>query len=185
MPYVVVAGPAKSRLMDLVYHPSEFMKHKSLRLNSHYYITKQIIPTLSRMLSLLGVNVASWFNEMPKYLREFRPPKIENKSVQRTRIDQYYLSQKCPICDSLAKAGELCDSCKNDKQTSSLILLMRQKLITRALQRLNTICMSCMGDYHHNKDIECDSLDCSVMYERVKVQQHKLLLDSYGIECGI
>lgn len=180
MPYVVVAGTVKSRLLDLVYHPAEFIKRKTLRLNSHYYITKQIIPTLSRMLGLVGVNVASWFNEMPKHLREFRPSAIQSAvPAHKTRIDQYYLSQKCPVCDALAKPGELCAECNDNPQASVLVLLMRYKLVTRALQRLNTICMSCMGDFRSNKEIECDSLDCSVMYERVKVNHNKLLLDAY------
>lgn len=181
MPYVVVAGTAKSRLLDLVYHPAEFIKRKSLRLNSHYYITKQIIPTLSRMLGLMGVNVAGWFNEMPKHLREFRPPAtVQAQGAQKTRIDQYYLSQRCPVCDTLTKPGEICAECSENQQASTLVLVMRYKLTTRALQQLNSICMSCMGDFRSNKEIECDSLDCSVMYERVKVNHHKQLLDGYS-----
>ena len=44
----------------------------SMRPNAAYYITKVVVPALSRCLSLVGADVLSWSTEMPKL-----------KSVQR------------------------------------------------------------------------------------------------------
>lgn len=74
MPYLVVAGSPKSRLMDLVCHPKEFLeKRGQFRIHSIYYITKQIVPTLARIFNLVGVDITQWFREMPKSIKEFRP----------------------------------------------------------------------------------------------------------------
>ena len=40
----------------------------SLRLNSSYYINKQIIPPLNRVFSLIGIDVFTWYTELPRYL---------------------------------------------------------------------------------------------------------------------
>ncbi|KAJ3341524.1 DNA polymerase zeta [Gonapodya sp. JEL0774] len=55
VPFVVVNGGPDSRLYENVVSPEELLKSRSLRLNAHYYITKQIIPALARTFSLMGV----------------------------------------------------------------------------------------------------------------------------------
>jgi hypothetical protein len=69
----VVAGAPSSRLVDLVVAPQVLVQHDSsraaLRLNAAYYITKQIIPALERVLSLVGADARSWFYHMRKPTR--------------------------------------------------------------------------------------------------------------------
>lgn len=60
VPYVIVYGSPGLPLIQLVKQPSELLIDPSLRINATYYITKQILPPLGRMLSLLGVDVLSW-----------------------------------------------------------------------------------------------------------------------------
>ena len=40
--------------------PEEVLGNPTLRLNSIYYITKQIVPVLDRAFSLMGVDVLQW-----------------------------------------------------------------------------------------------------------------------------
>ncbi|KAG6974768.1 hypothetical protein JG687_00000160 [Phytophthora cactorum] len=61
VPYVVVNGPPGARLMDLVVSPDEYFdKRKRYSINYHYYINKQIIPSLERLFLLTGANIRSW-----------------------------------------------------------------------------------------------------------------------------
>ena len=60
VPYVIVYGSPGLPLIQLVKQPMELLQDGALWLNATYYITKQILPPLSRFLSLLGVDVFSW-----------------------------------------------------------------------------------------------------------------------------
>jgi DNA polymerase zeta len=73
VPYIVVSGNPKSKLMDLVQHPHAFLrKQHQFKIHGQYYITKQIIPTLNRVFNLIGIDVGKWYSEMPKDLRDYR-----------------------------------------------------------------------------------------------------------------
>ncbi len=60
VPYVIVYGSPGQPLIQLVRKPEELLANPGLRLNSVYYITKQILPAMDRTFSLLGVNVRQW-----------------------------------------------------------------------------------------------------------------------------
>jgi DNA polymerase zeta len=68
VPYVIVYGEPGRPLIHSVRSPKEVLASKwsagnqvaSLRPNATYYITKVIIPALSRCLSLVGADVMSW-----------------------------------------------------------------------------------------------------------------------------
>ena len=47
----------------------QVLSDPNLRLNATYYITKQILPPLDRMFSLVGVDVFAWYNELPRIVR--------------------------------------------------------------------------------------------------------------------
>lgn len=66
VPYVVVYGMPGVPLIQLVHRPMEVLQDPSLRLNATYYITKQILPPLARMFQLIGVDVFSWYQELPR-----------------------------------------------------------------------------------------------------------------------
>jgi len=129
VPYVVVTGEPGSRLVDLVVTPQHLLDNATtLRLNAHYYITKQIIPAIERVFNLVGVDVRAWFNEMPRAYRSMYRlfPQTDSR---RLTIDQYYLSRHCPVCDALTVRG-LCQACSDRPQRSAAILLSRYDLYT-------------------------------------------------------
>lgn len=66
VPYVIVYGMPGMPLIQLVRRPMEVLQNPTLRLNSTYYITKQILPPLGRLFQLIGVDVFSWYQELPR-----------------------------------------------------------------------------------------------------------------------
>lgn len=66
VPYVIVYGMPGLPLIQLVRRPTEVLQDPSLRLNATYYITKQILPPLARVFSLIGIDVFSWYHELPR-----------------------------------------------------------------------------------------------------------------------
>lgn len=64
---MIVCGTASSRLVDLAVSPVDLMRRGSaLKINSVYYITKCINPSLDRVLGLCGADVKSWYQTMRK-----------------------------------------------------------------------------------------------------------------------
>ena len=67
VPYVIVYGePGKALIhsvrspLEVLYDKIEANQAEVLRPNAIYYVTKVILPPLSRCLSLVGVDVVSW-----------------------------------------------------------------------------------------------------------------------------
>lgn len=105
--------------MDMVVPPGALIAPGSqLRLHALYYITKQIIPALERLLSLVGADIRAWFTALPRpqrLLPQKRLPRGASGadavgvagvvgtgratlagSVGGT-IDRYYLSRHCAV----------------------------------------------------------------------------------------
>ena len=62
---------ASHRLVDLVVDPWDFLASNGrLRINTHYYIDKALLPPLERLLrDCLGVDVRRWYMEQPRVQR--------------------------------------------------------------------------------------------------------------------
>jgi DNA polymerase zeta len=184
VPYIVAAGHHQARLIDLVFHPDYFLKYpEKLRPNANYYITKQVIPSLSRVFNLIGVDITSWYTSMPKNVRLLQQLQLPGKGGPnaKSRIDQYYLSQHCPICDELTRRG-LCDNCSKNKQSSAYILTVRMRHLQQQLHHLNEICVQCQGT--RDPTVDCVSLDCAVLFERNKVNIAAATVQSYVQSLG-
>ena len=86
VPYVIVYGTPGLPLIELVRQPHDVINDASLRINAQYYIMKQILPALNRFLSLVGVDVFSWYQQLPRVARarhqvtsvEASPKKVGN-----------------------------------------------------------------------------------------------------------
>lgn len=78
IPYVVVHGEPGARLIDIVVPPKAVVDSAGrLRLHGVYYITKQIIPSLERVFSLIGADLRAWYAVLPRPQRTLpqkRPP---------------------------------------------------------------------------------------------------------------
>ncbi|KAJ4417028.1 DNA polymerase zeta [Neurospora sp. IMI 360204] len=66
VPYVVMAGAPGMRLVDRCVEPEELLNNSHATLDADYYINKNIIPPLERIFNLVGANVRTWYEEMPK-----------------------------------------------------------------------------------------------------------------------
>ncbi|KAK3955000.1 hypothetical protein QBC32DRAFT_381995 [Pseudoneurospora amorphoporcata] len=66
VPYVVMAGAPGIRLVDRCVEPEELLNNSHATLDADYYINKNIIPPLERIFNLVGANVRTWYEEMPK-----------------------------------------------------------------------------------------------------------------------
>ncbi|RKP36804.1 hypothetical protein BJ085DRAFT_43731 [Dimargaris cristalligena] len=107
VPYVVVYGGPQDRLADQVMSPRELLANPQMRLHGRYYILKQIIPSLNRIFTLIGVDLHHWFNEMPKNIC----PACANQpqatiltltlKVQRMERRHQFLNQCCSQCTSV------------------------------------------------------------------------------------
>ncbi|KAJ1875520.1 DNA polymerase zeta [Coemansia sp. RSA 990] len=69
VPYVVVHNGSHTRLVDRVVSPHTLLAQPQLQLDFQYYIDKQILPALDRLLSLVGVDVQLWFSKMSRRSR--------------------------------------------------------------------------------------------------------------------
>lgn len=98
---------AGARLVDMVVAPRALVEAAGrLRLHAGYYITKQIIPALERVLHLVGADPRAWFHAMARpqrLLPHKRPPAplaaaaTASTSGPAGTIDQYYLSRHCAV----------------------------------------------------------------------------------------
>jgi len=174
--YVVVFGPPGATLRQLVVSPEELLQGQrrgTLRLNATYYITKQIIPALERLFSLLGADVRAWFSEMP------RPHFKATGRGGRTKgtMHSFYLSTKCILCGGWCEGlysergsvldVSVCAGCAKDRQSAlfSIAMATNEQEIIR--KRLTEACLQCTQSADPSQ-IRCTSLDCSIFFAREK-----------------
>ena len=179
VPYVIVCGPPKATLISLVRQPHELLSDPGLRLNPTYYIRKQIIPPLERCFNLMGINVAAWYEELPRVYRcsnAFATGALTaagaagSRRPPRGTIAQYYQSRHCVVCDALTQ-GLFCAACTAHPQRTLLALHAKQSKVEAKQQVMLSICFRCTGA--READVACVSVDCPVFFERARLG-HKL-----------
>ncbi|KAL1968027.1 hypothetical protein VTN77DRAFT_2156 [Rasamsonia byssochlamydoides] len=174
VPYVVVTGAPGSRLVDRCVPPEELLDNPHLELDAEYYISKNIIPPLERILNLVGANVRQWYDEMPKFHRIRRIEGLataagkEAGSSKKT-LESYMKSSACILCKDKLDDAELpiCSSCTNQPHISLFTLTSRLQQAERRVNNLLKICRSCMG-VSFGDDVKCDSKDCPLFYSRTR-----------------
>ena len=80
-----------------------------------YYITQVLLPPLERVFNLVGADVRSWYDEMPKSLRVEQEDTIslsprKQKEVmddERSKIVDHFRSCHCLVCHSMTTEGEI------------------------------------------------------------------------------
>ncbi|KAL6964780.1 DNA polymerase zeta [Sarracenia purpurea var. burkii] len=189
IPYVVVHGEPRSRLVDMVVDPLELLAIDSpYRLNDTYYITKQIIPALQRVFGLVGADLHRWFSDMPRPGREFIS-KCHSyaPNAPRTRIDSYYLSKHCFLCGELVQASaQICGECSKNEAAVATAVVGRTSKLEKEIQHLAAICRHCGGgDWILESGVKCTSLACPVFYERQKVQKELRPLSAVAADAGL
>ena len=172
-----------------------------LCLPRRYYIHKQILPALERVLSLVGGDVRAWVAECLPVTRtlphkrlavhgapDAGPPDLESLFQRRAggpsvaargmqgTIDAYYLSRHCAICDALTRAGApVCRACAVDPQRAMATLVARVADLEERGARMRRVCLACGGGggraERGDRGVACESLDCSLYLDRVKTNQ--------------
>lgn len=113
VPYVVIAGPPGSRLVDRTVTPETLLYNPHHCLDAEYYITKNLIPPLERILNLVGADIRQWYNEMPKIRKIMR---VENATFtkrglgknKRSVLESYMKSSACLVCKEKADVPGSC-----------------------------------------------------------------------------
>ncbi|KAM6915313.1 DNA polymerase zeta catalytic subunit [Xenentodon cancila] len=169
VPYVVVYGMPGVPLIQLVRRPPEVLQDPGLRLNATYYITKQILPPLARMFQLIGVDVFSWYQELPRIQKASCSAAPGGEDVSRKgTISQYFTTLHCPVCDNLTQLG-VCSRCRADPQRVAVTLHQDMREWERQQDQLLKICRSCSSGAE--RQVPCVSLDCPVLYKLSRVNR--------------
>ncbi|KAF4035862.1 DNA polymerase family B [Phytophthora infestans] len=165
VPYVVVNGPPGARLMDLVVSPDEFLdKRKRYSINYHYYINKQIIPSLERLFLLTGANIRSWYATLPRSSVKARQHVLDNATPTRPfgrgfrSIDSFYLSKHCRLCGSIG-SDTLCQECTANPQRSLLAIHTASTRHEKAVMALKLACTTCAD---RDAFTNCHNVACRV-----------------------
>ncbi|TFK89962.1 hypothetical protein K466DRAFT_574493 [Polyporus arcularius HHB13444] len=176
IPYVVIRGEPGARLVDRAVSPHELFQDSHKRLDAAYYISRVLIPPLERIFNLVGADVRSWFEDMPKSLRADQPdvtatPRKHKKSVMVAnafKIDDHFTSSHCLICGTLTPEV-LCEVCRTHYASTMSDLLSRMQQTEAQLKDVHLVCGSCCG-VAPAEPVECESLDCPWLYERKKIE---------------
>ncbi|KIO33534.1 hypothetical protein M407DRAFT_65394, partial [Tulasnella calospora MUT 4182] len=177
VPYVIVRGEPKSRLVDRAFEPLEVLKDRhQYQLDAHYYIEHQLIPPLERVFNLVGANVALWYAEMPKVARPLMPEFLAPErriadakagpSKPKFTIDEHFKSASCIVCGK-ASPQVLCPACTAKPQDTTFALETLRRDVQRRAANTQQICASCCG-VPSVEEIECESVDCPWLFERYK-----------------
>ncbi|KAF6039856.1 REV3L [Bugula neritina] len=171
VPYVIVCGAPGDPLYSLVREPQELLANPQLKLNTHYYINRVILPPLHRALSVLGVNVQSWFEELPKvYKIDGDDPSKSTKST----LSQYFRSAKCLVCESGCQAN-VCRKCLTAGSQATVVIM--NSIVGRQLHlehSMEQMCRTC-AKVSTSGCVPCTSLDCPVQYKRSQLQKQRTL----------
>lgn len=54
VPYLIIYGSPNRPLYELVRSPEDLIKNPELKLNYEYYVMKQILPPIDRIMVLMG-----------------------------------------------------------------------------------------------------------------------------------
>ncbi|KAL1770212.1 DNA polymerase zeta catalytic subunit [Sigmodon hispidus] len=167
VPYVIIYGTPGLPLIQLIRRPAELLQDPTLRLNATYYITKQILPPLARIFSLIGIDVFSWYHELPRIQKATSSSRSEVEGRKGT-ISQYFTTLHCPVCDDLTQHG-ICSRCRSQPQHVAVILNQEIRELERKQEQLVKICRNCTGSF--DRHIPCVSLNCPVLFKLSRVNR--------------
>lgn len=173
VPYVVITGAPGARLIDRCVSPEELLRNPHWQLDADYYISKNIIPPLERIFSLVGANVRQWYDAMPKIRRIHQTKGLGTK--KRT-LEAYMLSVHCIICRrKITGTAELslCRFCCARMPASLLTLQAKLTEAERKYDETLRVCQSCEG-IGPLEEVGCDSHDCPVFWTRTKLKNKML-----------
>ena len=174
VPYVIVCGSPGLPLYELVRSPHELIENPDLKLNYEYYVMKQILPPLDRIICLLGKNVFEWVKSM-----SFKPRVFQFSADMTTNntISNFIYSTDCVLCgkkreNSVSKSNKnLCTNCSNLDQLKFSKLKLKFLKSERRYSSINKVCQLCNNNTSFNSKNECCSLDCPNTFLNISINQ--------------
>jgi DNA polymerase zeta len=184
VPYLISQGPAKARLVDLARDPMNMLQDPRQSINAQYYITRGLIPPLTRIFNLMGADVESWFREMPKtnsqmhslsFLMRSQHPTVNgnngdgstSRGAGKERLLDHYRSEVCLVCRR-ASDQDVCIDCRSTPAVTTYTLergLQSRQARSNAIDR---ICTTCSHSEVASESTECVNIDCPILYEKAK-----------------
>ncbi|XP_036758876.2 DNA polymerase zeta catalytic subunit isoform X2 [Manis pentadactyla] len=167
VPYVIIYGAPGVPLIQLVRPPGEVLQDAALRLNATYYITKQILPPLARIFSLIGIDVFSWYHELPRIQKATSSSRSDPEGRKGT-ISQYFTALRCPVCDDVTQHG-ICGTCRSQPQQVAVVLSQEVRELEHKQEQLAKVCKNCAGCF--DQHVPCVSLNCPVLFKLARVNR--------------
>lgn len=186
VPYVIVYGAPGLPLIQLVRSPDVVLGDPTLRVNSTYYITRAILPPLERCFSLLGVDINTWYNDLPRLSTATHASLAAeaavshggmasagmNSSTRGMSIARYFTPIACVACGTSTTSGQgggLCLDCKTHPHVTVISLNEKIRNYERAVNHIQKVCEACLGC--PLQEVECISIDCPITYRRTQVSR--------------
>ena len=178
IPFVVIEN-GSSRLVDQVVSPEDLFLDPTMKINSSYYITRQILPAVARVLNTVRVEPRMWWASMAK-----------NVSVDPTRkgIGKFFTAANCWFCkqpDSNMRINtsldgdfkfQVCQRCWNGKKYLSLQAYASALYSSMQISNLgNEAKEECWGTDPFDPKAKCWSLSCPVFWKSVALNRKEIL----------
>nr|XP_012550207.2 DNA polymerase zeta catalytic subunit isoform X2 [Bombyx mori] len=156
--WLVTCGAPGVPLVRLARTPQELTRDRSLRPHVAYYATRVLLPPLHRCLSLLGVDVFKWWNELG-YNRTAQ----QREQTQSGGIEKYMSRERCAVCGvrTIVRSA-VCPQCAHT-QRACVVLQTRANNAATYLDSCYSICSSCCG---HTDTEKCQNVECPVLWRR-------------------
>ncbi|CDF77608.1 DNA polymerase zeta catalytic subunit [Chondrus crispus] len=184
VPFVVLYDRPGAPLRDCVVSPEDYLdsaRRGMARLNTTYYITKQILPTLNRVFSLIGVRVSAWYAEIPR--PQFEPilsptdPDRKRARSKQSSLRMFYTTERCILCHGKGVNQQVCRNCLQNTsgmQASRYLLSMRGREQERNRSYLLRKCFACVdGPVDGARDVSCGNVTC-VVFDGLSVVDRKI-----------
>ena len=175
VPYLIICGRPSQPLYELVRSPEELIQNSELKLNYEYYVMKQILPPLDRIMCLLAINVFDWVGNLSFRPKIFKFANDGTDSKAAVSISNFVFSTDCVLCGKQRESAkeQLCKSCKSLDQLTMYKLRMGIQKSEIKLMNLIKICQICTANYNVNTNIknECISIDCPNIFLLLNAKQ--------------
>ena len=172
IPYVVVRSKSGELLRNRSLSPSEYLKDETLELDAEYYINKTLVPPLSRLFNIMGINVAEWALDLTRVKR----PRVQLGSVKGGAIGDSLLCCSC-MKEQLAIPDDmLCEKCSAKPRVTAINLVCKNLTLQKKWRDIMTICRTCNYQYARDAGVTgnliatmCESYDCPIYYSRIRI----------------
>lgn len=192
IPYLVIQDITKQRVKDRCVSPEDFINSfntsNPYNLDHEYYITRVLIPPLARIFNLLGLDVKSWYRELPK-IGQYQVNETDILNV--SNFIRYNSCLKCgEKLSSYTPYKNMCLECAHDELSLVTDVTMTSQQNEIKFIQLRKTCNDCVDHNFLRMGIDkkvfennCVNNTCVVYYNKIRVlsstknfQEKKMLI---------